>query len=133
MGSLQFVDPDTLRASGNGLNEEAGPSLYCSCCAVLTTDREKAIERCEPCDARAYAKWDDQRRRDADAALTRSCPSLTPELRAELLDAGLRPWQAVTVNALIRMWQAEPNNRMDRAGREADLRSRIVAHLGATS
>ena len=109
------------------------PASHCSCGAELLTDREKGIERCGPCDERAFAKWSATTRRQADAILTRGCPSLTEELRAELLDAGLRPWQATKVNALIRVWGAERNNRMGPAERTADLRARIVAELGAES
>lgn len=107
---------------------------YCACGAALVSDSEKGIERCAACDARAYARWSATIRRQADAALTTTCPSLTPELRTELLDAGLRPWDAVKVNAYIRdVWGSSPNRRMDAAARTADLRMGIILLLGGES
>lgn len=68
----------------------------------------------------------------ADQVLTDACPSLTEEFRHELLeDLGISASEAVRINALVREWQDEPNNRMDAAQRQAELRERILQALRA--
>jgi hypothetical protein len=69
----------------------------------------------------------------ADFVLTRTCPSLTPGLRAELLEElEITPREAARINALIREWGEEPNGRMDAGARQRNLRERILANLAAT-
>jgi hypothetical protein len=73
----------------------------------------------------------------ADFVLTRSCPSLTPGLRAELLeDLQITPREAARINALIRAWGETSNTRngvrMTAGDRAHDLRERILANLAET-
>lgn len=64
--------------------------------------------------------------------LTRDCPSLTPDFREELLSAWeITPREAVLVNALIRAWQEEPNNRQSPRDRQRELAARVVSMLKA--
>lgn len=67
----------------------------------------------------------------ASLVLRRDCPSLTGELREELIYRwNITASEAAAINALIREWGEEPNNKMGPGQRARELRRRIETLIG---